>query len=640
MKMRVVRTNATQDGLSYAILYPDGTMLRDMNLSTLKYASQRAHRNRDVWALWEFLAGNIKPEHLSANRYANVEIKAGEKSLKEKKSKRPLSKIERWDTAPDGSKIDDMAIWGCNRVQNQIVLTDDNKLIIYNENLIAASVDSKPMNNSVDCEPDESEIHRPQPMKMRLIKTKDNLREGMYLLYADGTLDTSIKIDELEHDGCKPVFAALEAPENVDKLTSRTGERWDVDTTDMSAWGGPDAVNEFVITGDGKLHLFDSSLLVTLQLAQRAELAVPEKPHFIPLAQYAQICMDKGLLNDKFVNAYGIEMREATPEQKEERMKMECIHLMSIAKKCVARDTKTGDGYTDVNKGFNKGAVSNVFKFETAKSGIKKSSYYFKVYYPEDTLEYAHNQGAEDGVACLPMYPVRVNDQSTYKPVILTENDLKKISDSAKTESRKAVANKSSAGSNKSEGVYKAERELIAQINQYKTEGKTLDEAAELLFEAREEKYKERFENRYKTDSEDIEMRRRKAKDAVQRRWGSVAERKKTIYDSASADNKPTKEQVAEETGFTEDYVVSILVEIVNAAGPRYYKDGFRYEVGLEALNKLGDELKRDIAQCEIDKVKGYLDKGVTSVAEISFKTKIEHDRVREIMESLGAIKA
>ena len=62
MKMRLVRISIPRERPVYALLYQDGTMLKDMNLNSIKFSWQRANRDRDVWAVVDFLSNTDHPE--------------------------------------------------------------------------------------------------------------------------------------------------------------------------------------------------------------------------------------------------------------------------------------------------------------------------------------------------------------------------------------------------------------------------------------------------------------------------------------------------------------------------------------------------------------------------------------------------
>ena len=122
MKMRLVRISIPRERPVYALLNQDGTMLKDMNLNSIKFSWQRANRDRDVWAVVDFLSNTDHPEKLSANKYSNVTNPVPVPSTEDLQTRKPLSSICRWDITPDGDKLDDMSCWGGSRVSNLIVL--------------------------------------------------------------------------------------------------------------------------------------------------------------------------------------------------------------------------------------------------------------------------------------------------------------------------------------------------------------------------------------------------------------------------------------------------------------------------------------------------------------------------------------
>lgn len=613
MKMRLVRTSIPRERPVYALLYQDGTMLKDMNLNSIKYAWQRANRDRDVWAVIDFLSNTNHPEYLSANRYSNVKNTVPVPSEKETLTRKPLSSICRWDITSDGEKLEDMSVWGGSKVSNIIVLEDNNRLVVYDEDVFNLCKDARKTAVNEDFQPDIDKVHSPAPLKMRLVKTQDSIREGICLLYPDGTMDSSLSITESNPESCGKIFNILENYSKGEFGTSETGERWDTDGIDMSSWGGVNAVNEFVITADNKLIVMDPTLLLTLRMRKKSVIENGEsRPEYVTVKQYCDICLQLGLYDDKFRSGKKpIDMSD--PAALKRRLHVENIRLLELLKQCADRDEGKDTKIYENWKGFPKGAVMRTAR--VSGNGEKTyNSYYLKIYYPdEDNIPYgySYNNGGE-AVACLPRYPQRISDISTYEPVRLTEEMLDKIKDAGVTKDHEV------GDYCKIDKQYQNYRDMNETVAGYKTDGKSLSETVDILC-------RERYGDDYD------EVQRKKMNAQVESRWGTTEERKSSILNLALEYN--SKADISRASGFTEEYVTKILSDIINNSKRGVVKNSRGLSTSQEVYDALSENLRNEICQDERDRiVNNYLAKGTSDPEVIARLTKINIDTVLQVI--------
>lgn len=613
MKMRLVRISIPRERPVYALLYQDGTMLKDMNLNSIKFSWQRANRDRDVWAVVDFLSNTDHPEKLSANKYSNVTNPVPVPSTEDLQTRKPLSSICRWDITPDGDKLDDMSCWGGSRVSNLIVLDDNNRLIVNSDEAFVLCRDARKAAVNEDFQPEPDQVHSHAPLKMRLVRTQDNLREGVYLLYPDGTMDSSLSISEADPKSCMRIFDILENYKTGELGTSETGERWDTDSTDMSSWGGAYAVNAFVITADNKLILTDPSLLMTLCMRKKSVIANGEtRPEYVTLKQYCDICLQLGLYDDRFTNCKNpIDMSD--PEELKKRLRTEYIRLLELAKRCADRDEGKDDKNTDNWKGFPKGAVMRVPR--VSGDGNKTfNTYYLKIYYPDDdNMAYGYTaNGGTGAVACLPRFAERIDNPNSYKPVRLTEEMLDKIKQDGVS-----VDNETREYS-KIDKQTQTNRSLNEKVIGYKGKGKTLAETVDILCQEKD------------IDCHD-EAKRMKINEMVERRWGSGDERKSTILNLALEND--SKADISRVSGFTENYVTMVLSDILNNSKYGVVQNSRGLSTSQEVYDALSKNLLAEIRESERDRiVNKYLAKGTRDPEMIARLTKINVDTVRQII--------
>lgn len=622
MKMRLVRTTPHGFYPTYALLYLDGTMIKDMNLSRIKYAWQRECRDRDVFAVFDFIANCNHPEQLSALKYSKLENKIPAPSNDDREGKRLLSTIARWDITPDGEKLDDIASWGGSRVTNMIVLDDDNHLIISNENILVSCLQAKPTGVDQDFVPDMAALHSPAPLKMRLVRTGENMREGVYLLFEDGTMDSSISISETNPESLNKLRKVINNYCNGVSCTSETGERWDTYYRDMACWGGANAINVMLVTNDGKMIVSDPALLLTLRM-QRTSVVENSKsrPEYITLRQYCDICLKLGLYDDKFRGGKKpIDMRD--PVALKERMRVEYIRILGVAKKSAARDSHEGDGYLQSWQGFPAGAITTAARIpDNADKGRK--TYFVKIYYPDannksDAGWYFRSKG--DGVnPCLPRYPYEIGDESRYEPVILSGDIWQWVCD----ENRKVNAPSTDdiQGYARIDKIYQDSRELNDKVANYKAEGKTLQETVDIIC-------KEKYGDGYDTE------KREKVNISVERRWGKIKERRTAILNSAFRCD--SKAEISSETGYTENYVLQILSQAVNNSRFSIVENERGLQTAQEIYDALSETLKKELAEYERNAVKECYEKGIQDAEAIAQQTKINLNTVAQVLADIG----
>lgn len=623
MIMRLVRTTTLGEYPTYALLYSDGTMLKDMNLSKSKYAWQRECRDRDVYAVYDFITNCNHPEQLSANKYSKLDNKIPTPLNDDREGKRLLSSITRWDITSDGEKLDDIASWGGNRVTDMIVLDDDNHLIIKNENVMISCLQAKATCVDDNFVPEANALHTSAPLKMRLVKTGESLRDGMYLLYQDGTMDSTISVSETNPDALAKLRDILNAYSNGVPCTSVTGERWDSYCKDMACWGGTDAVNEILITGDGKIMIFDPSLLLTMRM-QRTTVAEnnQSRPEYITLRQYCDVCLKLGMYDDKFREGKKpIDMQD--PDALQERMRVEYIRMLGIAKKSVARDNCEDDGYAESWKGFPRGAVTATarIKDDDAKG---RNTYFIKIYYPDatnadDAKWYITNGG--DGVnPCLPRYPYLISSESEYEPVLLDNDTWQWLL--AELKKQNAPSTNDIQSYVRIDHIYQDSRNYNDRISKYKAEGKTLRETVDIIY-ADKQKNKE-------FDAE----KREKINASVERRWGKIKERRTDILNAACKCDSAS--QISDMTGYTQDYVLQILSEAVNNARFAIPDNERDLQTGAEVYDALSMVLREELAEYERKTIEAYYNKGAQNVDTIARMTKIDANTILKVISGMA----
>ena len=558
MKLRIVRTSRIKSNTAYAILFADGTMLKDVEFNDTKLRDLKEKRKLELRALHDILNDFKNAEKLSAKRYHGT---------------------DRWD-----SETDDMAVWGSNRMTDELVVSDDGELHISNPLLFERTLNTTPADDMACTAyiPQEDDIHHPQRMKLRLVKQNDgNFRNGLCLLYPDGTMNSHIVLDDMNQSGGKELGELLSNFESIDTATSPTGERWDVNEadpahplTDISSYGS-NLVNELVVTGDDRLIVFDAAVLMTIHQSQSASDLDLDKIRWVSPIQYCYIAYLNGIFDDRFRDR-GIDPRNMDDNTMDKQMNILRCHVLNIIRKNQRGAFNTGD---KTWKGFP-------FANENSElASTETINYRIPVFYPEDGLEYERN-GGHDGIPCLPMYPTNLIYYESYKPVYLTDEAKKWLDTRFNKKGKVRKSNKRGRTRGYSlEAMYEAARNIADTIDKYRNEGKTISEVSQILFAEREEKNIRGNEPTKTTPEERLNA----VHESVQRRWGTLRDRKKLVSDLAL--QGLTIPEIAKGADFTESYTITLLKSLAEGERDQYQAGKLIYPVGENALQQYNPEV-------------------------------------------------
>lgn len=462
MKMRLVRFIPYTTVPRYAILYADGTMISNLafgraksdgNAENKKREAEAREKNRRV--LRDMLMDFDNADKLSAVAYGST---------------------ERWDTDSDGNKMTNMALWGSNHTANEAIVTDDGKLCVLNEVLFAlAAQKCSDVFDAVNTSVVES-----LPPKLRLVRFEKNIRSGLCLLYADGTMDSSISLDEKHPDDCKLVADILRNYNNADEMTSRTGERWDngddfAPLKDMSMWG-LDGFDLLAVSGDNQLIVYDASVMQTVNFGVTDVPDVRKDAiKWVTAKQYVRIAAMQGLFNDK-LREIGVDPKNVTFDTIDDNPEVSRIlyvvqvHILSVMQ-------KNRNGKFDIeDKGWR--------GYPFANDIDKAVQIQIPVLYPDDS-DFKRNGGYNDEPV-LPMYPVDIRDYSSYVPVRVSKEAMDWLV--AETNANKGhQKRKNSKLSKQMDATSISDSKSIAsRVIEYKQSGRTIDEVVDIIFAERE----------------------------------------------------------------------------------------------------------------------------------------------------------
>ena len=401
MRIRVCEINS-DNKTTYAILYEDGTMLLSTDC-----------KNLDEWCggpLWDVFTHSQETELLSATLYGGR---------------------QRWD---EGGILY-MSLWNAENTRNLAMVGDDSRLQVYDVTLARKAKDS-PHPERVF-----SAIFRPSTelkskICMRLVSTGNNLDEGLYLLYPNGTMNSSLHLNIRFPKDCQKVLGIIRSPAKAIFGTSDTGERWDrvpesnrPILSDVESWGADIGRTVLAIDTEARLFVVDPTLMHTLDVGAASplpQLSLDEEgPRItkITLKAYSYILILSGLVDDYFyrvnldpdtvrnyVLGWPIENRSL-----EQKMKTRVKALQSTIGTNMRR-TRTDAPSEEAKEWFGFPFVLSEPDVDGRKAGNEGRK--FPVFYPGDD-EYERNQGNMKD-PCLPMYPRFMQNQSSYIPVPFT----------------------------------------------------------------------------------------------------------------------------------------------------------------------------------------------------------------------------
>lgn len=564
MKVRLVRITGDYRPARYAMLYPDGTMMLGLDFSNARKKADAPNREISRKVLRDMFALANEPEKLSALNY-------GEEM--------------RWNECG----VDDMSLWGLPQYRNAAIITDDNRLLVLDEELEKYASDPTQEEANYPVRPS---VQPDRPLQLRLLQTKRNLRNGLYLLYRDGSMDSTLCLDEARPADSREFLQLLFAPETVSARTSRTDERWDAPVegsatpfTDMGAWGPADARTLLAIDGLGHMVVKDTALLSTLNMAYNARPEVTENAiSTVTVRQYVAIAFFNHILDDKLRSSYinPLDVRkyllgddtldpELAKTIEKKLYTLRCA-LLNIIKKNIKGN------FSDADKIWRGFPFANDLDPSTESGRVLQVQ--MPIYRPGDAEYYRNGGNGKD--PCLPMYPYQLMYRETYCPVHLTEESMNWLISDA---NEKRVPIKTSRNRNidlTSAGVYKRNQEIIQDINEKKKAGWTIQQVVDDIYNQR---YSADGIAPKIKDNLGEETRKEKIRLMVSRRWGDLTERKTTIYRLAA--QNLTLAEIAEQSGFSKEYVLTILDEL--RKGKQSLGD---YEVGEEAFSHYSSDVR------------------------------------------------
>ena len=568
MKIRLVRTSSAREGARYAVLYSDGTMVRDLNFSRPRVEADavvadrdelRKKQARDCRILKDIFVYFKEYRTLSALNYGVT---------------------DRWDTSTECAN---MSLWGYNYRKTEAFVSDNSKLCVYNPALFdyiqKASEEEYPRE-----EHDEVKANT-LPLKFKVVKKRRTLRDDLIFLWPNGVKQKT-GISRVKYEGADLLASVMRDFKNPEKYCPAfskefTRSRWSDDF-------GLDAELEtystvLAITGDNKACILDNALFSVLRDAVHSNGTVTKANgmSFVTPIQYAYISYLCGIHDAKmpaFWTTKEAKREGSFDSDKDFRAKMNNIRVrvMSVLR-------KSRDGEFSGRVGFPFARTT-----EMSQSSVGKTDWRIPVYYPGDP-EYELCKG--DGIhPCLPPYPVIVSEPENYEPIIITDEVLAAFERYLRDYNtvQKNSGNTTDDDNSKNAGVYATTAriyeqncKLIDRINEIKAHGYNPKEIAEALLE-------EHYGTRTADTEEGQKAQAERFAKTVERRWGSAPERNELV--SNQLGNNQSFAEIGEELGFTPGFVYRILCTLVS----RKNCQGSRYLVGEQALNSCTEGILKD----------------------------------------------
>lgn len=615
MKLRLVRTTIVQKAPRYAVLFADGTMVCGLNFSRPKTMSGEAEETAKakVWRevscriLRDVLTHYDEYKRLSAENYGIDDT----------------TFVGRWDSA---DCCGNMSLWGSNNYATELIVTDAGQLCVYNPLLTAFARSESNDDFAFEERPEVNT--KANTLKMRLVKTGTTLRDGLYLLWANGVRE-QVRIDETDAEAAKKVIDIMSNYINADQRMAPDAEsadddaRWDKDDQEpvsIDEWRA-NYTTVFAVTGDNYLCVKDPTVLQTLNLAASRETSVSfDGARTVTPLQYCYLALQAGVFDKKLDDA-GIMMdhelhqplNPANTDAFEKKLKNYRIRVLKVLKQSYDHKIKSGTGFP---------FAEDNSRFTKEKNG--DIEWYLPVYYPGDP-EYEKAFGQfnvkpeEVGRPCLPRYPTSIGTPENYDFIRITETIQQRfeeyLAENSRVKANKGRGKTTASSDSENMPVYNSieytinrNNELNAAIKNAQEKGLTTSqEIADALFEeyAGAQKNKARF------------------RQTIEARLDTVPNKKRLFYTAAL--NCNSLEEISEKVQYSKGYVHKLLSSL---------KDGQRgkngYEVGPDVYRNFSAGVRRDLELYDAVKEAYKTDKSDKQIAGIVGITSEEAAEIRE----------